>query len=61
MPGVSTERAGGNSNPPFTSGDSPSGDSFSGADALEGEARRAQALRRVAAEAAGELVGAFEE
>jgi hypothetical protein len=36
-------------------------DYLGGADALEGEARRDQALRRIAAEAARELVGAFEE
>jgi hypothetical protein len=36
-------------------------DHLGGADALEGEARRAQALHRLAAEVARELVVAFEE
>jgi hypothetical protein len=36
-------------------------DHLSGADALEGEARRAQALRRLADQVARELVNAFEE
>ena len=36
-------------------------DHLAGADALEGEARRAQALQRLAAEVARELVDAFEE
>jgi hypothetical protein len=36
-------------------------DHLGGADALEGEARRAQALHRLAGEVARELVSAFEE
>jgi hypothetical protein len=36
-------------------------DHLAGADALEGEARRAQALQRLADQAARELVAAFEE
>ncbi len=36
-------------------------DYLTGADALEGEARRAQALRRLASEAARDVLSAFEE
>ena len=36
-------------------------DYLAGADALEGEARRAQALRRLAGEAARDVLSAFEE
>jgi hypothetical protein len=36
-------------------------DYLTGADALEAEARRAQALRRLAGEAARDVLGAFEE